>query len=51
VAVKLVAPPEYALPSKRTSFPWINSHHIAGDLRIGVQSLQGLKQMGERSRP
>jgi dihydrofolate reductase len=26
--------------STRTNFPWTNSHHIAGDLRSGVQKLK-----------
>jgi dihydrofolate reductase len=26
--------------STRTDFPWINSHHIAGDLRLDVQKLK-----------
>jgi dihydrofolate reductase len=26
--------------STRTDFPWTNSHHIAGDLREGVQQLK-----------
>ena len=26
--------------STRKDFPWTNSHHIAGDLRMGVQQLK-----------
>ena len=26
--------------STRTDFPWTNSHHIAGDLRTGVQQIK-----------
>jgi hypothetical protein len=26
--------------STRTDFPWNNSHHVAGDLRTGVQRLK-----------
>jgi dihydrofolate reductase len=39
-AVKLEAKPKYVVSSKRTHFPWTNSHHIAGDLRSGVQKLK-----------
>ncbi len=28
------------MSSTRTDFPWTNSHHIAGDLRAGVQALK-----------
>ncbi len=39
-AVKLEDKPKYVVSSTRTDFPWTNSHHIAGDLRAGVQSLK-----------
>ncbi|MGK5681549.1 dihydrofolate reductase family protein [Actinoplanes sp. URMC 104] len=39
-AVKLEAKPKYVVSSTRTQFPWTNSHHIAGDLREGVQQLK-----------
>ncbi|MGA0607299.1 dihydrofolate reductase family protein [Phenylobacterium sp. VNQ135] len=39
-AVKLEAKPKYVVSSTRTDFPWTNSHHIAGDLRAGVQGLK-----------
>lgn len=39
-ATKLEAKPKYVVSSTRTSFPWTNSHHLAGDLRTGVQKLK-----------
>ena len=39
-AVKLEAKPKYVVSSTRSDFPWTNSHHIAGDLRKGVQALK-----------
>jgi len=39
-AVKLEAKPKYVVSSTRTDFPWTNSHHIAGNLRTGVQKLK-----------
>ena len=39
-AVKLQLKPKYVVSSTRTDFPWTNSHHIAGDLRSGVQKLK-----------
>src|SRR5437867_3568502 len=39
-AVKLEAKPKYVVSSTRMDFPWANSHHIAGDLREGVQKLK-----------
>jgi dihydrofolate reductase len=39
-AVKLETKPKYVVSSTRTDFPWTNSHHIAGDLRAGVQKLK-----------
>jgi len=39
-AVKLEAKPKYVVSSTRTDFTWANSHHIAGNLRTGVQKLK-----------
>jgi dihydrofolate reductase len=39
-AVELDAKPKYVVSSTRNDFPWNNSHHIAGDLRTGVQKLK-----------
>jgi len=39
-AVKLDAKPKYVVSSTRKDYPWNNSHHIAGDLRTGVQKLK-----------
>ncbi len=39
-AVKLEAKPKYVVSSTRKDFPWVNSHHIADDLRTGVQKLK-----------
>jgi dihydrofolate reductase len=39
-AVKLETKPKYVVSSTRTDFMWTNSHHIAGDLRAGVQKLK-----------
>jgi len=39
-ALKLEAKPKYVVSSTRTDFPWNNSHHIAGNLRAGVQQLK-----------
>ena len=39
-AVKLEAKPKYVVSSTRKDFPWTNSHHIADDLRTGVQTLK-----------
>jgi dihydrofolate reductase len=39
-AVKLEAKPKYVASATRTTFPWTNSHHIAGDLRTSVQGLK-----------
>jgi hypothetical protein len=38
--VKLEAKPKYVVSSTRKEFPWTNSHHIAGDLRTGMQKLK-----------
>ncbi|MCE1178232.1 MAG: DUF222 domain-containing protein [Micrococcales bacterium] len=32
--------PKYIASSKRTDYPWTNSHHLAGDLREQVQELK-----------
>ena len=45
-AVKLEAKPKYVVSSTRTDFPWTNSHHIAGDLREGVQRLKDATAAG-----
>jgi len=45
-AVKLEAKPKYVGSSTRTEFPWTNSHHIAGDLRSGVQKLKDATPAG-----
>jgi dihydrofolate reductase len=39
-AVKLDAKPKHVVSSKRNDFSWTNSHHIAGDIRAGVQKLK-----------
>lgn len=39
-AVTLDAKPKYVVSATRSDFPWTNSHHIAGDLREGVQKLK-----------
>ena len=39
-AVKLDAKPKYVVSSTRHNCPWTNSHHIAGDLKAGVQKLK-----------
>ncbi len=39
-AVKLEAKPKYVVSSTRKDYIWTNSHHIAGDLRKGVQKLK-----------
>ncbi|HEX5739855.1 MAG TPA: dihydrofolate reductase family protein, partial [Hydrogenophaga sp.] len=45
-AVKLDAKPKFVVSSTRTDFPWTNSHHIAGDLRTGVQKLKDATPAG-----
>ena len=45
-AVKLEAKPKYVVSSTRTDFPWNNSHHIAGDLREGIQKLKDATPAG-----
>ena len=39
-AVALDAKPKYVVSSTRTDFPWVNSHHVGGDLRTAVQELK-----------
>jgi len=38
--------PKYVVSSTRKDFPWTNSHHIAGDLRTGVQKLKDATSAG-----
>ncbi len=45
-AVKLEAKPKYVVSSTREEFPWTNTHHIAGDLREGVQKLKDATPAG-----
>jgi dihydrofolate reductase len=45
-AVKLDAKPKYVVSSTRVNFPWTNSHHVAGDLRTGVQKLKDATPAG-----
>jgi dihydrofolate reductase len=45
-AVKLEAKPKYVVSATRTHFSWTNSHHIAGDLRTGVQKLKDTTPAG-----
>jgi dihydrofolate reductase len=45
-AAKLEAKPKYVVSSTRTDFQWTNSHHIAGDLRTGVQKLKDATPAG-----
>src|SRR4051812_3908519 len=45
-AVKLEAKPKYVVSSTRKDFPWTNSHHIADDLRTGVQRLKDTTPAG-----
>ncbi len=45
-AVKLEAKPKYVVSSTRSEFPWTNSHHLAGDLRAGVQKLKDATPAG-----
>lgn len=45
-AVKLESKPKYVVSSTRESFPWTNSHHIASDLRAGVQQLKDMTPDG-----
>jgi dihydrofolate reductase len=45
-AVKLEAKPKYVVSSTRKDFPWANSHHIADELRTGVQWLKDATPAG-----
>jgi dihydrofolate reductase len=45
-AEKLDAKPKYVVSSTRTDYSWTNSHHIAGDLRTGVQKLKDATPAG-----
>jgi dihydrofolate reductase len=45
-AVKLEIKPKYVVSSTRSNFPWANSHHIAGDVRSGVQKLKDATPAG-----
>ena len=45
-ALKLEAKPKYVVSSTRKDFPWSHSHHIAGDLRTGVQKLKDATPAG-----
>ncbi len=45
-AVTLETKPKYVVSSTRTDFPWTQSHHIAGDLRAGVQQLKDATPAG-----
>ena len=39
-AVKLEAKPKYVVSRTRIDFPWSNSHHITGDLHLGMLQLK-----------
>lgn len=45
-AVKLEAKPKYVVSSTRHDFPWHHSHHLAGDLRTGIQRLKDTTPSG-----
>src|ERR1700749_2464300 len=45
-AVKLETKPKYVVSSTRKDFPWTNTHHIAGDVRRGVQELKDATPAG-----
>jgi dihydrofolate reductase len=45
-AVKLESKPKYVVSRTRKDFPWTNSHHIAGELRAGVQQLKDATPAG-----
>lgn len=45
-ALKLQVKPKYVVSSTRTDYPWAHSHHIAGDLRSGVQQLKDATPAG-----
>ena len=44
-AVKLDAKPKYVVSSTRTDFPWVNSHHLAGDLGTAVRALLSAQRL------
>ena len=46
LADRLNSMPKYVVSSTRKDFPWTNSHHIAGDLRTGVQKLKDATPAG-----
>lgn len=39
-AEKLETKPKHVVSTTRSDFPWTHSHHVAGDLRAGVQHLK-----------
>src|ERR1700712_5165892 len=39
-AARLEATPKYVVSATRRDFPWTNSHHVVGDLRMAVQRLK-----------
>lgn len=45
-AVRLDEKPKYVVSSTRTEYPWNNSHHISGDLALGVQRLKDATPSG-----
>jgi len=45
-ALKLETKPKYVVSTTRTAFPWANSHHVAGDVRAGVQKLKDMNPAG-----
>jgi len=45
-AVKLEVKPKYVVSTTRKEFPWTNSHHIAGDLRTGIEKLKDATPTG-----
>jgi dihydrofolate reductase len=45
-AAKLETKPKYVVSSTRTDFRWTNTHHIAGDLRAGIQKLKDASPNG-----
>jgi hypothetical protein len=50
-AIDLDAEPEHVVSSTRSDFPWTNSHHIAGDLRVWRASTHGRNPGRGGSRP
>ncbi|MFP5489034.1 MAG: dihydrofolate reductase family protein [Acidimicrobiia bacterium] len=45
-ATKLEVKPKYVVSSTRSDFAWTNSHHVAGDLRAGVQAIKDATPAG-----